>query len=80
MSPKANNATAWNGMGITYYSSRKFNREIIMEKRIDVYFMRHGRTSDNDKGVVSGGDANPNLIKDGIEQATETNKIDLFIN
>ena len=51
-----------------------------MEKRIDVYFMRHGRTSDNDKGVVSGGDANPNLIKDGIEQATETNKIDLFIN
>lgn len=36
---------------------------------LHVIFIRHGRTTDNAKGVISGGAANPDLVPEGREQA-----------
>lgn len=46
-----------------------------MSEKIDVYFVRHGKTEDNKQGVISGGGANPDLLPEGIEQARRANKI-----
>ncbi|MDH5376919.1 MAG: phosphoglycerate mutase family protein [Gammaproteobacteria bacterium] len=40
---------------------------------LHVIFIRHGRTTDNAKGVISGGVANPDLVAEGREQAKEAN-------
>ena len=44
-------------------------------KELHVIFIRHGRTTDNAKGVISGGEANPDLVPEGLEQAKEANKV-----
>ena len=38
-------------------------------------FIRHGRTTDNAKGVISGGVANPDLVPEGRDQAKEANTV-----
>lgn len=40
---------------------------------LHVIFIRHGRTTDNAKGVISGGVADPDLVPEGREQAKEAN-------
>lgn len=40
-----------------------------------VIFIRHGRTMDNAKGVVSGGAADPDLLPEGQEQAKAANSV-----
>jgi broad specificity phosphatase PhoE len=42
---------------------------------LHVIFIRHGRTTDNAKGVISGGVADPDLVPEGREQAKEANKV-----
>ncbi len=42
-------------------------------QELHVIFIRHGRTTDNAKGVISGGVANPDLVPEGREQAKEAN-------
>lgn len=44
-------------------------------QELHVIFIRHGRTTDNAKGVISGGVANPDLVPEGREQAKEANKV-----
>jgi len=38
-------------------------------------FIRHGRTTDNAKGVISGGVADPDLVPEGRDQAKEANTV-----
>ena len=42
---------------------------------LHVIFIRHGRTTDNAKGVISGGVADPDLVPEGREQAKGANKV-----
>jgi broad specificity phosphatase PhoE len=42
---------------------------------LHVIFIRHGRTTDNAKGVISGGAADPDLVPEGRDQAKEANKV-----
>lgn len=42
---------------------------------LHVIFIRHGRTTDNAKGVISGGVADPDLVPEGRNQAKEANKV-----
>jgi len=42
---------------------------------LHVIFIRHGRTTDNAKGVISGGVADPDLVPEGRDQAKEANKV-----
>lgn len=42
-------------------------------EELHVIFIRHGRTTDNAKGVISGGAADPDLVPEGREQASESN-------
>ena len=42
---------------------------------LHVIFIRHGRTTDNAKGVISGGVADPDLVPEGREQAKEANTV-----
>ena len=44
-------------------------------QELHVIFIRHGRTTDNAKGVISGGVADPDLVPEGREQAKEANKV-----
>lgn len=44
-------------------------------EELHVIFIRHGRTTDNAKGVISGGVADPDLVPEGREQAKEANKV-----
>jgi len=39
---------------------------------LHVIFIRHGRTIDNEKGVISGGEADPELTPEGKEQAQQS--------
>jgi len=42
---------------------------------LHVIFIRHGRTTDNAKGVISGGVADPDLVPEGRDQAKEANTV-----
>ena len=42
-------------------------------QELHVIFVRHGRTTDNAKGVISGGAADPDLVPEGREQAKASN-------
>ena len=42
---------------------------------LHVIFIRHGRTTDNAKGVISGGVADPDLVPEGREQAKAANTV-----
>jgi broad specificity phosphatase PhoE len=42
-------------------------------QELHAIFIRHGRTTDNAKGVISGGAADPDLVPEGQEQAKESN-------
>ncbi len=44
-------------------------------KELHVIFIRHGRTTDNAKGVISGGVADPDLVPEGRDQAKEAHKV-----
>ena len=44
-------------------------------QELHVIFIRHGRTTDNAKGVISGGVANPDLVPEGQEQAKASNVV-----
>mmetsp|Transcript_36452 Transcript_36452/g.41690 ORF Transcript_36452/g.41690 Transcript_36452/m.41690 type:complete len:416 (+) Transcript_36452:63-1310(+) len=42
---------------------------------LHVIFIRHGRTIDNEQGVISGGDADPDLTPEGREQAQQSHTV-----
>ena len=42
---------------------------------LHVIFIRHGRTTDNAKGVISGGAADPDLVPEGRDQAKAANTV-----
>lgn len=44
-------------------------------QELHVIFIRHGRTTDNAKGVISGGVANPDLVPEGQAQAKASNVV-----
>lgn len=44
-------------------------------QELHVIFIRHGRTTDNARGVISGGAANPDLVPEGRDQAAQANII-----
>lgn len=44
-------------------------------EELHVIFIRHGKTTDNAKGVISGGVADPDLVPEGRDQAKEANKV-----
>jgi len=44
-------------------------------KELHAIFIRHGRTTDNAKGVISGGAADPDLVPEGRDQAKAANTI-----
>jgi len=46
-----------------------------LAQELHVIFVRHGRTTDNAQGVISGGDANPDLVPEGKEQAKAANVV-----
>jgi len=45
------------------------------DELLHVIFIRHGRTTDNANGVISGGLADPELVPEGREQAKEAHKV-----
>lgn len=47
----------------------------MCDQELHVIFIRHGRTTDNAKGVVSGGAADPDLLPEGQEQARAANNV-----
>mmetsp|Transcript_9122 Transcript_9122/g.10416 ORF Transcript_9122/g.10416 Transcript_9122/m.10416 type:complete len:258 (+) Transcript_9122:54-827(+) len=42
---------------------------------LHVIFIRHGRTIDNEQGVISGGEADPDLTPEGREQAQQSHTV-----
>lgn len=47
----------------------------MSSQELHVIFIRHGRTTDNAQGVISGGAADPDLVPEGQEQARAANII-----
>jgi len=45
------------------------------DELLHVIFIRHGRTTDNANGVISGGVADPELVPEGRDQAKEAHKV-----
>jgi broad specificity phosphatase PhoE len=45
----------------------------MSSQELHVIFIRHGRTTDNAKGVISGGAADPDLVPEGQQQAKAAN-------
>jgi len=45
------------------------------DELLHVIFIRHGRTTDNANGVISGGTADPDLVPEGRDQAKEAHKV-----
>jgi len=45
------------------------------DELLHVIFIRHGRTTDNANGVISGGTADPDLVPEGRDQAKEAHQV-----
>ncbi len=58
-----------------FVMSKEVKSASASEKELHVIFIRHGRTTDNAKGVISGGVADPDLVPEGRAQAKEANRV-----
>lgn len=46
-----------------------------MPQRIDIIFIRHGKTTDNEHEVMSGGGRDPELLQEGKDGADKANEV-----